>query len=41
MYLKQKKNQKKTVFSNISRMNQKAPTMICLESILILKHQLS
>ena len=38
---KTKKNQKKTNFSNISRMNQKVSTMICLKSSLILKHLFS
>ena len=33
-----KKNQKKTNFSNILKINQKVSAMICLESILILKH---
>ena len=38
MYLKQKKNknQKKTNFLNILRMNQKVLTLICLKNILIL-----
>ena len=33
-----KKNKKKTNFSNILKINQKVSAMICLESILILKH---
>ena len=36
-----KKSQKKTNFSNILRINEKVSAMICLESILILKHLLS
>ena len=40
MYLKQKKSQKKTNFSKMSRMNQKVLTMICLKIILILQHPL-
>ena len=36
MYLKQKKNQKKTNFLNILRMKQKVLTMVCLIIILIL-----
>ena len=38
MYLTQRKSQKKTNFSNISRMNRKVLTMICLKIILILQH---
>ena len=37
---KQRKNQKKTNFSNILRTNQRVLTIICLKNISILKHLL-
>ena len=38
MYLKQKKNQKKTNFLNILKMNQKVLTMVCFIIILIFQN---
>ena len=38
---KSKQKKKKTNFPNILRINQKVSAMICLKSILILKHLLS